>query len=454
MDKLQRLATQLYPAKKLNADGVPSASIAILNDGKISSNVITNGKENDETVYQACSISKPITAVAVAKLVDQEKLSYDTKVIDHLPQSTIDCLVDEKTSHLLSHVTVGMLLSHTSGLSQGGFPGYPGEPASAEETLSGRYPSNTIQVHFLAFPGAKWSYSGGGTTVLQVFLENYTKTPFIEFMRTTVLEPLGMTRSWYGRLPADEHNYTDAYWTAYTKSGRNVLPEAAAGLWTTPTDLLKAISAVQESLYTNNGFISQATAKKMLFPMAEISLTKGASMCAGWAVDDLVFAHSGSNDPGYRCFVFGFNDAATQRRDGIAVMTNSVLGSEAIQRIVIAIYWLQAWERTKMLPTLFGDDNEFAPLAGPEDAQINELWRKWMGKWQGSWEIVDDGGPALVFGSFKPVKLRPAAAPVDSGKDEFVFVPDGLKFGLRLTWEDDERVVQLLQPSSKTLKKI
>jgi CubicO group peptidase (beta-lactamase class C family) len=101
-------------------DGIPTASIAMLDDGEISAHVITNGKENSETVYQACSISKAITALAVAKLVDQGLLSYETKVLNHLAQSTVDCLVDSKTSHLMKHITVGMLLSHISGLSQGG----------------------------------------------------------------------------------------------------------------------------------------------------------------------------------------------------------------------------------------------------------------------------------------------------------------------------------------------
>jgi CubicO group peptidase (beta-lactamase class C family) len=469
MNVLEHLEKHIIPAAKLNADGIPSASIAILDDGKISAHVISNGKENNETVYQACSISKAITAIGVAKLVDDGRISYDTKVADHLGQTTIDCLVDDKTSHFLSDVTVGMLLSHTSGLSQGGFPGYDGKTPSAEEVLSGRYPSNTPRVRFLSFPGAQFKYSGGGFTVLQVFLENVTKTPFANFMKATVLEPLGMSRSWYGDLQRNEENFTKAHRTGYTESGCHSFIElAAAYLWTTPTDLLKAVSAVQESLYTDHGFVSRATAKKMLSHVVVASFFGGHPlyMAMGWAVNEHIFAHSGENFPGYNTYVFGFHSDNTSTsgsesghkpRNGIAVMTNSSLGHEmAIRQIIGAILYLKGWERTQDLPSLFGSDNEHSPYAAPEGVEVGDGWRDWIGKWEGDWAIVDDGGPALRFKSFKPMKLRPAAAPMsvaENGKQEFVFAVDGLEFGLRLAWDDGNQVIHLLQSPTKVLKK-
>ena len=453
MGVLQDLASHILSVEQLNAEGVPTASLAILENGKISSHVITNGKENDQTVYQACSISKAITAIGVAKLVDAGKLSHDTKVREHLEQSTIDCLVDEKTSFLLSHVTVGMLLSHTAGLSQHGFPGYVDKPPTAEDVLAGRHPSNTPQVYFLHFPGQQFQYSGGGFTVLQIVIENLTKVPFPEFMRTTVLEPLCMTRSRYGTLSPEEDNYTDAYWTAYTKAGRhNFIEHAAASLWTTPTDLLKAISAVQESLYTDHGFISQATAKKMLSQVAPIPpLQVGIGL--GWGVTESFFAHAGGNDPGYRCYAVGFKDGETKPGNGLAIMTNGQLGQDVCNRVVSAIFYLKGWKRAKQLPMLDSSDDEFAPWAAPQDVKVDEGWRDWIGKWEDDWEVVNDGGPAVMFRSFKPMRLKVAAAPVsemEEGKKEFIFAVDGLDLGLRLTWEDGERVVRMIGEGSKS----
>jgi CubicO group peptidase (beta-lactamase class C family) len=464
MGVLQKLENLILSVEKLNTDGVPSASLAILEDGNISSHVITNGKEDIETVYQACSISKPITALAVAKLVDEGRLSHETKVVNHLTKTVIDCLVDEKTAHLLQHVTVGMLLSHTSGLSQHGFPGYADDMPSPEAVLSGRYPSKTPKVHFLSFPGQQFDYSGGGYTVLQLFLEGLMKMSFPDLMQRLVLQPLGMTRSWFGAFPKGETNFANAHYTAYTEASHRKFPElAAAGLWTTPTDLLKAASAVQESLYTDKGFISQDTARKMLTQNAEKPSSAGIAF--GWDVDDKAFAHAGSNDPGYECYMVGFHGGSvdscapvtgSKPRNGIAIMMNSSLGGWVIEPITGAILYLENWKGFSRLPGLFGEGNEFVPYAAPEDTKLGEGWQEWIGKWAEDWEIVDDDGPAVVFQSFPPMRLKPAAVVADElegEKQEFVFVVDGLQFGLRLTWMKEEQVIISLQDRSKTLKR-
>lgn len=98
MGVLQDLEKLVLPVDRLNTDGIPSASLAILEDGKVSAHVITSGPENVDTVYQAASISKAITAVAIAKLVDDGHISYETKAVDHLNETTIACVVDPKTA--------------------------------------------------------------------------------------------------------------------------------------------------------------------------------------------------------------------------------------------------------------------------------------------------------------------------------------------------------------------
>lgn len=93
MEVLQDLMSKIVTAQRLNDDGVSSASIALLDStGQPDATVITNGNENTETLYQACSISKAITALGVAKLIDDGKLSYDTKVIDYIPKAIISTL--------------------------------------------------------------------------------------------------------------------------------------------------------------------------------------------------------------------------------------------------------------------------------------------------------------------------------------------------------------------------
>lgn len=464
MSALKDLESFVLSSNQLNEDGIPSASIAVLDKGEISAHVITSGRENTDTVYQACSISKAITGLAVAKLVDEGSISYDTKVIDYLSDSVIDCIVDNKTSHLLKHVTVAMLLSHSSGLSQHGFPGYANSAdlPSEEDILAGRPPSNTPRVRFMTFPGAQFSYSGGGFTVLQLVLEAVTAKPFAVLMQDTLLKPLGMTRSWYGAKPDDEYNYTKAYLTAAVKYPNAVdyhsfVELAAGGLWTTPSDLLKAISAVQKSLHSDTGFIRQDTAKRMLTQISSVSEREG--MALGWFVNSTVFAHAGDNWPGYTSYVFGSQggDDSQMYGKGIAVMANSWVGHErAIKQIVSAIFFLKSWPRFNDLPSHFGKD-EYVPYSIKGARMANEEgWREWIGRWGTEWQLLDENGPAWKCKEMDAMEMHPAAAPpqeFDDGTHEFFYVVQGLKLGLRLTWEDGERVVRLLQAEAKTLRR-
>lgn len=469
MGVLQDLEQRVIPAARLNTDGVPSASIAILHDGKVSAHVITSGREDTDTVYQACSISKAITALAVSKLVDEGRISYDTKVVDHLDRAAIDCLVEPKTEPLMQEVTVGMLLSHTSGLSQHGFPGYAKDLPTVHDVFSGKQPSNTPEMFFLSFPGAQFSYSGGGFTVLQLVLESVTGMDFAIFMRQILLEPLGMSRSWYSDVPPGEKNFATAHYTAHTETDapyHRFVELAAAGLWTTPSDLLKATSAIQDSLYTNSGFLTQDTARKMLTQVTDAF--PGCGMGLGWAVDDCSFAHAGDNFPGYTTYFFGTHggsvnaakpDTANKPRNGVAVMTNSVLGHQvAIKQIISAILYLKGWDHRSMSLPLLDSKDGFVHYSAPDGTPIEDYWKNWIGKWDGAWQLIDDGGPALAFGSFAPIKLSPAAAPVGklNGSETVpMFVVDGMRVQVELVEEGGERAVKLLQVEGglKTLRR-
>ncbi|RMY77239.1 hypothetical protein D0863_01459 [Hortaea werneckii] len=454
---LERL-TKIVTADTLHLAGVPSASIAILEDGKLSATVITNGTENAETLYQACSISKAITSLAVARLVDDGHFSYDTRVIQQIPRDVLAGMLEPSTAHLMEYVTVRTLLSHTSGFSQHGFPGYSGETPHVADVLSGNPPSNTPKVRFDSFPAAQFSYSGGGFTVLQVFLEQVMQRPFKDVMYETVLKPLDMTRSSYGDLRADEINYAKAHLTASTQANveyHKFIERAAAGLWTTPTDLLKAIAAVQESLLSDSGFLKLPTAKEMLTQIPQDSgLT---TMALGWGSDASVFGHSGDNDPGYQCYAFGAHGGIVNAdlgdegmressrlplRNGLAVMTNSAEGFKQIKKIVGAVFFLKQWPRFQSLVCGFGKA-DFVPYGIP--GKTGDEWRKWAGRWDGGWSLVErrDGRPALAFRDLPPQSLVPAAMPLDAG--EHMFVAHGLGVAVRMMWKDGKPAMEVIQ---------
>jgi CubicO group peptidase (beta-lactamase class C family) len=470
---LETLSSIFNPQSLIEA-GVPTASIALLSakTGTLSTHVITTGSEDKETLYQACSISKAITALAVAKLIDQGQLTYSAKIVDHLPQDIAELVVDSATKDLFPLLTVSHLLSHTSGLSQHGFPGYDirdGGGPTAVEILAGKPPANTHKVHFTTFPGAQFSYSGGGFTVLQLFLEALLSKPFTTIMQETVLEPLGMTRSFFGPLPRNETNYAAPYLTGYLKapSGPHRFVElAAAGLWTTPSDLVKAISAVQASLGPpQGGFLTNATAQQMLQP---ICVAHGAtSIAQGWFVTDTTFGHSGGNEPGYGCYAVGFlpndSNAASTELDAnpcgsaLATMTNGPYTNRCVEWVDSAIFYIQGWPR---LATLAGGmiDQKWPAVPAPLGTEIDASWKDWIGDWEDGWKISDaDGQPVIQFRELAALKLIVAAAPVqlpESGRRVIALVITGLGVQVILMWKSDERVVRLDQRESKTLTRI
>ena len=475
MSALESLSAIATPPR-LRDDGCPSVSVALLENGKVSTRTLLAEKSHTkhvdpETIYQAASISKPITGLACAKLIEQGLFSYDTRVVDHLPEDIIHVISDEQNLPLLKQVTVAHLLSHTSGLSQGGFPGYDREPIpSDEQILSGKAPANTVRVRFDTFPGGQYSYSGGGMTVLQVFLEEVTKIPFAEMMQKTVLNPLGMTRSHFGDLDKGEKNYATAHLTAEVEANApyHVLPElAAAGLWTTPTDLLRAVAAVQTSLRgERKAFLDKETAKKMLTQIGTADGKKGAAM--GWGADEAVFAHSGGNLPGFKCYCVGSHGGAANATGeaaelklpegcGVAVMTNSWEGFQTVQKVVSAVWYLRDWPRFGSLSKGFSKD-DIVPYPTAHEVD-GEGWKAWVGKW-GDWRLLDeDGGPRIGYGEAgETLGLVVGAAPkrkVTDGREGYRLVVDGMRLFVQLDWEDGERVVVLTQGErgSKVLKR-
>ncbi|KAL7942789.1 beta-lactamase/transpeptidase-like protein [Trichoderma barbatum] len=403
--------------------GTPCASIAVMEDGIISSHCFSTGQDNTETVFQACSISKPTFAVALMKLVDEGKIELDSRIGDLLPQDILNILTKDKSaaqSSIVKGITIAQLLSHTSGLSQGGFPGYSvldnSRIPTVREVLTGANPVNTLDVHLQGIPGQSYSYSGGGFAVLQIVFETITNKNFTSAMQDILLEPLGMTRSFYHQLPAHEKNAAKSHWNGYTPSedAQRVNPEqAAAGLWTTPSDLLKLVRAVQQSLQSsdNAGFLRQETAKRMLTVV-------DMDVALSWFIPgDLktVFSHGGSNWPGFKTYVAGYADlpgaSKTQIPEncGISIMTNSLEGDVVIWKLLQAIAYLKKWPE---IPLPLGY-TKVMPFIAPKQG-ISTQWKNWLGNWscgKKSWSIEADvnGRPVVRYDHLPPFQLVPAA---------------------------------------------
>lgn len=342
-------------------------------------------------------------------------------------------------------------MSHTSGLSIHGFPGYVDSGPDARTVLSGTAPSNTCGVRLQSLPGQGYSYSGGGITVLQVILETVTGQDFPSLIRELVFEPLGMTRSFY-HLPAGESNVAHAHYTGYTPCEPQWLnnPEqAAAGLWTTPTDLLKAVRAMQRSVKTSEpqqAFLPRHLAQEMLTEVASgMGLTWRAPAECG-----IVFGHSGSNLPGWTCLLVGYaptNGCSSEQQHeglpefcGMSVMTNSAAGDQVIYKLINAISFLKKWPRVSSLYAYAAADT---PLVA-KTVEIAADWRRWIGVWEAQWSVEEDaaGNPVVRYCGLEPIRLLPAAIPA-SGDRSIDLVLEGLQITMSLTWEHGVRIVEL-----------
>ena len=259
---------------------VPGLSVAVIKDFHIEwargygvKDVESNEPVTTDTMFQAGSISKSVNAVVAMKKVEQGKLSLDENINDKLTSWKIPD--NEFTAK--KKVTLKELLSHTAGTTVHGFPGYAVNEKlpTLQQVLNGEKPANTAAVRVDFEPGSKYRYSGGGTTIAQLTIMDVEKKAYPEIARETVLEPLNMSNSTYTQPLPDDWRKRAA--TGYKNNGSevdgkiHVYPEmAAAGLWTTPTDLAKFAIEMQLSLVgRSNKILSKHSVAMMTTPVLE-----------------------------------------------------------------------------------------------------------------------------------------------------------------------------------------
>lgn len=294
---------------------------------------------DSDTLFQAASVSKPITAATALCLADRGALDVDADVQRYLGDWTLprDAGVGD------APVTVRMLLSHTAGVSVSGFRGYP--PGSALPTLDdillGRAPANSEPIRVLRAPGGEADYSGGGYVLVQRIVENVTGAPFAEAAHACVLEPAGMTRSAFVQPPPDARLPYSAI--GHDGEGRPLPggfvlhPELApAGLWSTPSDLARFALAYKRAHRGEPGaFLSQDAARLMATRQSGIWAVGFELIGEGdpWAV-----YHTGSN-AGFKTFLL----AELGADSGAVVMTNADNGSSLYQEILAGMAVAYGW---------------------------------------------------------------------------------------------------------------
>ena len=283
---------------------------------------------NPDMLFQAGSVSKPMFALTLLRYADKGLIDLDADLSGVVPEFVKK-----------GPVSFAALLSHTAGYNLHGFPGYRAdhEPLSLEDVLNGK--GNTPKLRRIRPYGKQFSYSGGGITLAELAFTRMTGTTLREAFQKEVAEPLGLKRTGFFQ-PLDEELVANAAfgWRLAQKEdparGFHYYPEhAAAGLWTTPTELVKIGLALSES-YRKGGLLKKKTARRMMTPVLD-----GYGLCLDvWeseARKDSVAGHGGENWGFLTSWVFS-------RKKGIcvAVMYNNFTeaADEAMNDIACEIY--------------------------------------------------------------------------------------------------------------------
>lgn len=310
---------------------VPGAGVAIIENGELvwaggfgTKLAGENMPVDENTVFSVGSVSKMVNAALILRLVAEGKLNLDVDVNHYLKTWRV-----EKSRYSEQQpVTLRAILSHTAGFSQHGFADFqPGEKLpTAIQTLNGERPAKHAAVRLMFTPGTSMDYSGGGTTVSQVLVEDVTGLSYVDAARKYVFEPLAMTRSTFiNPLPASHNNIARAH-TRYGKPtalprGWEAMPEmAASGLWTSANDLGLFLSALLKSTQQKSHFLPSTLAKEMMTRVT--NSYHGIGPIIKENTREHVFYHGGANDS-YRAWLEGH----LHSQNGIVILTNSRNGS-------------------------------------------------------------------------------------------------------------------------------
>lgn len=324
---------------------VPGVSMVVVNDGKVEwtqaygiRRAGTAERITTQTLFQAASISKPVAATGALRLVQSGKLDLDADVNARLRSWRVPA--GRYASQ--GPVTLRKILSHSAGLTVHGFRGYArGEAVpTLPQVLDGTSPANSVPIRVETPPGP-WKYSGGGYVILQQLLADVTGKPFATLMRELVLDPAGMKQSTFEQpLPARlvPRAAVAHDWDGVPLPGDwHTHPElAAAGLWTTPSDLARFALALRDAWLGKSGdLLDQRTARLM---MTRTAGDFGLGVRVDGTGDSLHFSHSGANY-GFRCYMVMYPKTG----DGAVVMTNGSGGDELMMEIAHSVARVYGW---------------------------------------------------------------------------------------------------------------
>lgn len=304
---------------------VPGLSIAVIRDAKMVwlkdfgvANSSTKQPVGGSTIFEAASLSKPVFAYGVLRLVEKGKLDLDAPLANYLPRPYVE------NDARVGRITARMVLSHTTG-----FPNWR--------------QNQPLKTHFT--PGERFSYSGEGFVYLQRVVEHLTGESLDAVMQREVFGPLGMTSTSF----MWEDRYENLKATGHDSAGvarprrQNKEANAAGSLHTTAADYSKFVIAIM-----NGTGLKKSSIDEML--KARIRVDEACSNCIantpsgklstsiawglGWGLQQNngidSFWHWGDNNNDTHAFII----ASRKQRSGIVIFTDSGNGHSIIPAMI------------------------------------------------------------------------------------------------------------------------
>jgi CubicO group peptidase (beta-lactamase class C family) len=408
---------------------VPGVSVTVVAEGRVAwargwglRDASTSDPIAESTLFQAASISKAVTAVAVMRLVQEGRLNLDEDVNVYLRSWRVPA-----NGAWRPRITVRQLLGHVAGTTVHGFPGYRRDRPvpSLRQVLDGEPPANSPPVRVNTLPGLQFRYSGGGTSIVQQLLTDMVELPFPALMRELVLEPLGMRHSTYEQpLPQDRwaEAATGHRWLGGRVEGNwHIYPEmAAAGLWTTPSDLALLIVEIQNAQAGPAGrVLTKESVEAMLTPQATGPV--GIGFFVAGEDDRRRFEHSGGNE-GFRCRLLAYAEHGL----GAVVMTNADAGWFLVEELLGAIAREYNWP--------LGAGERIGHLELPRPA-IQLSSRDWAGH-VGEYEVRPDYHVQVISDADLVLQLSGQPALVLVPTSSTVFYAEAVD--LEVTFQQDQ----------------
>lgn len=295
----------------LHQAGIPGMAVAVVRDGRVrwargfGRTGASEGRGVDEnTVFEAASLSKPVVAYMALRLADAGRLDLDRPLADYLPEPQ---LADDARA---AGITARAVLSHTTGLQ------------------NERMGSEPLALAFA--PGERFRYSGEGYGWLGRVMEAVTGTPLAALAARTVFAPLGMRRSglvWDARWGANAAVGHDEYGTALAPA-RPRVARAASSLHTTAADYARFLEAVLRGTGLSAG-------SRRLMRAGQVAVAPGVEWGAGWGIETTasgraLWHHGDNSNTGFTAFAY----ADPARGAAVVYLANSTAGLGIVRPVL------------------------------------------------------------------------------------------------------------------------